>query len=146
MVCRVLRHIPRYDISPLIPPCTHLAHQFQLSSVVATSVLSLVGCSVAYQFAPPVSYDSVLSSPINPNITISYKSPRPGTCVTAFNTQKQYSGYVHLPPFTLAPYQQNYSINTFFWFIEARTNADTAPLTIWLNGGPGSSSYVFSDP
>jgi len=118
--------------------------QFQLSSVVIASALSLAGCSVAQQFAPPVSYDSVLSSPINPNITISYKSPRPGTCVTAFNTQKQYSGYVHLPPFTLAPYQQNYPINTFFWFIEARTNAETAPLTIWLNGGPGSSSCVQS--
>jgi len=47
-----------------------------------------------------------------------------------------------LPPFTLQPIQQNYSINTFFWFTEARQNPETAPLTIWINGGPGSSSMI----
>ena len=65
-----------------------------------------------------------------------------GTCTTAFPSQKQYTGYISLPPFTLAPIQQNYSINTFFWFVEARTNSSTAPLTIYINGGPGSSSMV----
>jgi carboxypeptidase C (cathepsin A) len=115
--------------------------QFQLLPVILASILGFAACSIA-QFTPPITYDTVLKSPINPNITISYKEPDPGTCTTAFATQKQYSGYVSLPPFTLEPHQQNYSINTFFWFFEARKDSHTAPLTIWLNGGPGSSSMI----
>jgi carboxypeptidase C (cathepsin A) len=34
----------------------------------------------------------------------------------------------------------NYPINLFFWFFEARKNAADAPLAMWLNGGPGTSS------
>ncbi|KAG8627362.1 hypothetical protein KVT40_004845 [Elsinoe batatas] len=96
--------------------------------------------NTAAQFVREPQYTNTLSSPINPNITISYKSPDSGTCNTVFPTQRQYTGYVTLPPFSLAPIQQNYTINTFFWFVEARENSDSAPLTIWLNGGPGSSS------
>ena len=94
------------------------------------------------QFPPTVSGVTTIRSPVDGNITISYKSPAIGTCTTVFPTQKQYTGYVTLPPFSLAPIQQNYSVNTFFWFIEARGNANTAPLTIYINGGPGSSSMV----
>lgn len=94
------------------------------------------------QYPPPVTYNNTLQSPIDDNVTVSYKQPDEGTCMTAFPTQKQYTGYINLPPYTLAPIQQNYSINTFFWFIEARQVPESAPLTIWLNGGPGSSSMV----
>jgi hypothetical protein len=96
------------------------------------------------QFPPPISSDSmtVLTSPVDGNITVSYKSPPVGTCTTVFSTQKQYTGYVSLPPNILSPGQGNYSINTFFWFIEARQLPETAPLTVFMNGGPGSSSMV----
>jgi hypothetical protein len=103
--------------------------QIQLSPIVLASTF-LAGVSIAQQFPLPVTYDRAIKSPINPAITISYKQPDSKTCATAFKKQKQFSGYINFPPNTLSPYQQDYSINTFFWFIEARNDPETAPLTI----------------
>jgi hypothetical protein len=58
---------------------------------------------------------------------------------------RSYSGYVHLPAGALADLgvqNQTYEINTFFWFFESRKDPANAPLSIWMNGGPGSSSMV----
>lgn len=117
---------------------------FQLPPALAATVAAFAASipSAEAQYPLPPTYDNVLKSPINPNVTISYKQPDNGTCTTVFPTQKQYTGYISLPPYTLAPIQQNYSINTFFWFVEARQVPESAPLTVWLNGGPGSSSMV----
>ncbi|KAF4992186.1 hypothetical protein FGRMN_7317 [Fusarium graminum] len=72
---------------------------------------------------------TVVRSPANRNVTVSYKTPE-NVCTTAFASQKQYTGWVSVPG--------DYPTNLFFWFVEAREQTDS--LTIWLNGGPGSSS------
>ncbi|KAI5856180.1 Alpha/Beta hydrolase protein [Durotheca rogersii] len=65
-------------------------------------------------------------------ITIRYKEPETeGVCETTPGVNS-YSGYVDLDENT----------HMFFWFFEARHNPDEAPLTLWLNGGPGSDSLI----
>jgi carboxypeptidase C (cathepsin A) len=88
--------------------------------------------SVTLAQYPPASNLTTISSPADEKITISYKSPGTGACQTAFETQQQYTGWVHIPG--------KYPTNTFFWFFGARQPSDD--LTIWLNGGPGASSMI----
>ncbi|KAG8713828.1 hypothetical protein FRC08_012751 [Ceratobasidium sp. 394] len=54
-----------------------------------------------------------------------------GVCETTAGVY-QASGYADLTS----------SQSIWFWFFAARSNPDTAPLAIWLNGGPGSSSMI----
>ncbi len=54
------------------------------------------------QFLPANAADfnlTTIYSPTNDNITISFKTPPIGTCTTVFSTQKQFTGYVSIPPF-----------------------------------------------
>lgn len=117
------------------------------STSYALKLLFLLNLYILWVKAQFPTYDTqddseTVESPLNPNITISFKSPPFGTCTTVFETQKQFSGYIHLPANVLSPSQGDYDINTFFWFIEARQVPESAPLTIFINGGPGSSSMV----
>lgn len=54
-----------------------------------------------------------------------------------FNGMKNissYSGY-----FTV---NKNYNSNLFFWFFPSLTNYKTAPVVVWLQGGPGATSLI----
>ncbi|KAB5583123.1 serine carboxypeptidase [Coniochaeta sp. 2T2.1] len=102
---------------------------FVMTRLVALFVVLLSTACVA-QFAPFQATNlTTIVSPADPGISISYKVPD-GVCNTAFKTQQQYTGWVNVPG--------AYETNIFFWFVAARQ--PTSQLTIWLNGGPGSSS------
>ncbi|KAK8086000.1 serine carboxypeptidase [Apiospora phragmitis] len=101
----------------------------------------LLGLASA-QFPPKREGVKWLKSRFHEKVTISYKEPE--ICETTPGV-KSYSGYVHLPPGLLddgSGEAQNYPINTFFWFFEARSDPANSPLAIWLNGGPGGSSMM----
>lgn len=65
------------------------------------------------------------------NTTVRYKEVPQGICEQG--PYKSYAGYIDIGE----------NMHSFFWFFEAR-NADptTAPLTSWINGGPGSTSML----
>lgn len=66
------------------------------------------------------------------DIPVRYKEVPTGICEMDPNT-KSFSGYVDVAE----------DQHLFFWFFEARNqNPETAPLTVWINGGPGSSSMI----
>ncbi|TKX20523.1 serine carboxypeptidase-like protein 6 [Elsinoe australis] len=66
------------------------------------------------------------------NVTISYKEPgNDGVCETTPGVNS-YSGYVDLAP----------DVHVFFWFFESRRDPAGDPITLWLNGGPGSDSLI----
>lgn len=102
---------------------------YSRATMLPILLLHLLTSPVRAQY-PPHSNLTTIVSPVDGNITISFKTPPNGTCETVFDTQKQYTGWVNIPG--------DYPANIFFWFVEAR--APTDHLTIWLNGGPGSSS------
>ncbi|KAL8703196.1 MAG: hypothetical protein Q9201_003615 [Fulgogasparrea decipioides] len=79
--------------------------------------------------ADPVGVTTITSPS---GVQIRYKQPGlEGVCETTPGVNS-YSGYVDLAP----------DAHTFFWFFEARHNPAEAPLTVWLNGGPGSDSLI----
>ncbi|KAL4883328.1 Alpha/Beta hydrolase protein [Aspergillus karnatakaensis] len=111
-----------------------------LTSLIGLST-SLVGLVAGQYFPPSPEGLKIIHSKHQEGVTISYKEP--GICETTPGV-KSYSGYVHLPPGTLNDLglDQQYPINTFFWFFESRHDPVNAPLSIWMNGGPGSSSMI----
>ncbi|KAL8736019.1 MAG: hypothetical protein Q9166_000581 [cf. Caloplaca sp. 2 TL-2023] len=107
----------------------------KLASVALSLCTALSGVNALPQFDPrqlpadPVGVTTITSPS---GVTIRYKQPGlEGVCETTPGVNS-YSGYVDLAP----------DAHTFFWFFEARHNPAEAPLTLWLNGGPGSDSLI----
>lgn len=102
--------------------------------------LSLLGPSINVAASPasfrprqlPASVNGLKTILSPSGVTIRYKEPgKEGICETTPGVNS-YTGYIDLAP----------DSHTFFWFFEARHNPADAPLTLWLNGGPGSDSLI----
>jgi hypothetical protein len=111
-----------------------IGHNFCLALAATTTLFA----ANAFAQAPPTSQGlTYLNSTIYPGASISFKETT--ICETTEGV-KGWSGYVNLPP---SPQEgRNYPIHTWFWFFEARNDPANAPLSLWLQGGPGAPTSV----
>lgn len=97
-----------------------------------TSAVSLCFLAVPPALSQFLSPPTGLTTENSGTYPVRYKEVPPGICEQRSDI-KSISGYVDVSA----------DQHIFFWFFEAR-NADpqTAPLTTWINGGPGASSMI----
>jgi hypothetical protein len=101
-------------------------------SLLSTAPASLFDSALLYERQLPANAIGVTTITSPGGATIRYKEPgKDGVCETTPGVNS-YSGYVDLDENT----------HMFFWFFEARNDPASAPLTLWLNGGPGSDSMI----
>lgn len=104
---------------------------FVRTSLAALAALATVGPTTTQaQFVkPPSDLEHIIGYA---DVPVRYKQVPTGICELDPRV-KSYSGY--------ADVGKDQSI--FFWFFEARdVDPKEAPLTVWINGGPGSSSMI----
>ncbi|KAF2034063.1 alpha/beta-hydrolase [Setomelanomma holmii] len=82
-----------------------------------------------------------IESKVAPGASISFKETY--ICETTLGV-RSFSGYVHIPSSLIDGYggQVSYNASMFFWFFESRRDPKNAPLSLYLGGGPGSTSLT----
>lgn len=97
---------------------------------MAFLIAALFAASTFAQFVPtPTDF---ISAEGYAGFNVRYKEVPAGICEQDPDV-KSYSGYVDVAP----------DQHIFWWFFEARNgDPSRAPLTTWINGGPGSSSMI----
>ncbi|KAJ7291523.1 alpha/beta-hydrolase [Mycena rebaudengoi] len=93
------------------------------------SAAAVLACSLS-SYANPLGLKSKFSSKLQPDLTLRYVN-NSGICETTPGVH-QMSGYIDIG--------QNMSM--WFWFFASRTSPETAPFTLWINGGPGCASEI----
>ena len=98
-------------------------------SLFATTALALCPAALAQFVTAPTDLKTAKGYA---NVTVRYKQVPAGICELDPKV-KSYSGYADVAE----------DQHIFWWFFESRTvDPTTAPLTVWINGGPGSSSMI----
>ncbi|KAK6866416.1 serine carboxypeptidase [Apiospora arundinis] len=93
-------------------------------------LLGILGLGIEATFiSPPDDLKMVMG---HAGVPVRYKEVEAGICELDPNV-KSFSGYADVAE----------DQHIFWWFFEARQeNPEKAPLTVWINGGPGSSSMM----
>lgn len=101
----------------------------KLTATSRVALATLLGTASA-QFVPAPT--DLISTKGFLDIPVRYKEVPEGICELTPGV-KSYSGYVDIAE----------EQHIFWWFFESRnSDPETAPLTVWINGGPGSSSMI----
>ncbi|CAK4028829.1 serine carboxypeptidase [Lecanosticta acicola] len=117
-----------------------------MKSASGVALVAMIPAVSAQFITPPSDLKSVQG---NGGYPVRYKEVPQGICETVEGV-KSYSGYTRVPiqhVNTLLTPSRYVDVaedeHLFFWFFEARNqDPTTAPLTLWLNGGPGDPSMV----
>ncbi|KAF8452620.1 Alpha/Beta hydrolase protein [Boletus edulis BED1] len=100
----------------------------RLQSFISSAAALFVGAVSVY--ASSLRTSSEFRSQIQNDTCLRYVA-NSGICETTPGVT-QYSGYIDVGT----------NMSMWFWFFEARNSPETAPFTLWLNGGPGCSSMI----
>ncbi|KAF2827958.1 alpha/beta-hydrolase [Ophiobolus disseminans] len=82
-----------------------------------------------------------INSTIISEVTISYKQST--ICETTPGV-RSFSGYINIPSSALGGFSgpSEYNASIFFWYFESRNDPKNAPLSLYLGGGPGTTSLM----